>query len=172
MTAAWQPGIPSRYPQHNSRAGLPLIAALMRRRVPAREACRATPGAFCFAQAADHADQGLPYGPDADKARDAALEALEAVRAKVPAVNEGRHAHRDHDARRAALEQAALTPVAGLEGKAGPNGLLEKALEKGWHHPEPERIDNQQMIGPGDGFLGLDDGRRRLAFLPWPGPAR
>ena len=37
--------------------------------------------AFCFAQAADHADQGLPYGPDGDKAQDAALEALAAVRA-------------------------------------------------------------------------------------------
>src|SRR5687768_7016036 len=64
----------------------------------------APPGIRRFHQA----DQGGANRPDPAEAEDVALQGLEAVGSEVPAIDQDRHAHRNHDSRRSPVQ--ALLP--------------------------------------------------------------
>ena len=105
---------------------------------------------------------------DADEAEDVALERFDAVRLEVPAIDQRRHAHRHHDAGRAAAEQfatlAAGTRRGECEARAG--DLLEEALEQRRHVAEPQREEHDDVLRPGDRLLCFDKRRRGGLAIP------
>ena len=69
-------------------------------------------------------------GLHADEGQDAALQALQPVRAEIPAIEQGRHPHRHDDAGGAALEQR-LQPLSSVRwAKPGRNTCSKKPLSK------------------------------------------
>jgi hypothetical protein len=109
--------------------------------------------------------QRLPDWPDTDEGKDAALQALQPVRPEVPAVDQRRHAHRHDGAGGAALEQRLPSATVRAVREPGAERLLEDALQQGWHHPQPQRIYDHQMLCPPDRLLRRGDGRRRRSLL-------
>src|ERR1051325_3796773 len=91
--------------------------------------------AFLRAERFDRADHRAPDRADADEAQDALLEAAGTTRMEPEAIDPRRHAHRD-DAARATPLEAAAERLAGVEGKAGPQDLLQKALQRGRQRAE------------------------------------
>ena len=87
---------------------------------------------------------------DADEAQDVALQRLDAVGAEIPAVDQRRHAHRDHQARRAAVEPLLANGLRRrrVEREARPRHLLQKALQQRRHVAQPERKEQHEVLRP------------------------
>src|SRR5579859_6608531 len=107
----------------------------------------------CHTGCRDHPEQALAYRPDTAKRENAALEALQAMGAEIPTVNENRHAHGHDNTRALALERAPPGAAAKHERKARTKHLLEKCLEDGRKRSQPQRVDDQQMIRLADSVL-------------------
>src|SRR5512146_1125174 len=104
----------------------------------------------------DSSDQRFANRADAAEPQNTAAQRLQAVGTEEPAIGECRHAHRDDDPRRPALEQAPRHSVgANIVRKARAEYLLEARLQDRRHHAEPEWMDDQHVIGPEDRLLGL-----------------
>ncbi len=86
---------------------------------------------------------------------------------KHPPVDESRHPHRNDDARGFSGEQLLRHPAGRpiFERETRAQRLLEKSFEQRRHRPEPEGIDDHQMVGPCNGILSLFNGTRRGALL-------
>jgi hypothetical protein len=96
--------------------------------------------------------------PNAADPEYSALNRSDAVGAEGAAENYGWHPHGDDRAHRPSLQKT-LHLLAGLaQRKAVAEGLLEKALQFRRKAAEPQRINQDQMIGPQNGLLRfLDD---------------
>ena len=116
----------------------------------------------------DEADQRAADRRDADEAQDVALERADRVRAEVPAVEQRRHSHRHDDARRASAAATSRRPSRGGSptAKPGPRDLLEESLDQRRHVAEPERKDQDQVVGPGDVALRRGERRGQGAGVP------
>jgi hypothetical protein len=101
----------------------------------------------------NHTYQACLDRADTDETKDVARQAREAMGAKVPAIDEGWHAHGDDNARRLPGEQL-LRHAAGsvLKGEAWPQYLLQESLKQRWHRAEPQGLEDHQVISPADCF--------------------
>ncbi len=101
------------------------------------------------------ADQSLIHRREADETEDVAFQRLDAVGPVEVPVDHRRHAHGDHDPRRAAGQPLPAEGVAlhVLEGEAGAQHLLQKSLHQRRHVAKPEREAQYQVLAPGDGRL-------------------
>ncbi len=116
----------------------------------------------------DIADETVPDGLEPDELKNISLQALQAVRHEIPAVNEAWHPHRDDDAGRFPGEPSGLErSFSKVDGKLRTENLLEETLEHCRHGAEPQRINDNQMAGLFNGGLRFLDGRGRRFGLPF-----
>jgi hypothetical protein len=129
------------------------ISAATTKRVQPVEPLRAPGVAARF----DHADQARADRANAAEAENVALQAAQATSPEVPAVEESRHAHRDHDPGRSPFEQLARQSARFVEGEPRTQDVLEESLEQRGHGSEPKGIQDQEVIRPKDRVLRISN---------------
>jgi hypothetical protein len=90
------------------------------------------------------------------------LKIISTVCSEIPAVDQRRHSHRDHEPRRTSSEEPLWKAMlAVLEGDTPAHDLLNGGLEKGWHGAVPPREDYDKVMCPNDGAFCLDQAFRK-----------
>lgn len=84
------------------------------------------------------------------------------MRTVEPPVRQGRHPHGDHQAGAASAQQSRPQGVARrrVDRETGARDLLQETLQHRRHVAEPERVDEDQVLRPGNRLLRGHDGRR------------
>jgi hypothetical protein len=96
------------------------------------------------------------------------LHRTNAVCAKKPAIPKRRHTHGDDDARRFSGESFLWETMAFVDQrKPWSQRLLKERFQQGWHRPQPQGKNQNDVIGPLNGVLGSDEFRRRCAGGPF-----
>ncbi len=123
-------------------------------------------GAGFFAGVFHEPKEMLSHRLDADEMQDVPFKAAYGMGQEEPAVYPAGRAHGDEQPRRPAPQQALRKIIVVIgEGIAGAQCLFPKRLQKGGHGAEPQRKDDDQMIGPPNRVLGGMKRRRWCRML-------
>src|SRR5581483_4122078 len=124
-------------------------------------------GALRLGRGLDGADQRQPVGPDADKPKNALLEAPQTMTAEPETIDPCRHSHSHDGVRAATAEPRTQCAAFGGKGKAGAKHLFAKGLQERWQRSEPQRKNENQVLRRLDGGLcSVNARRRRRVTLP------